>query len=138
MIDQTLLPTEYKEIECRSVETVVWEAIKRFSVRGCTRDWDRSCLWSGAGFANGRRVTSRAEFDQRLKTVADYLAGSRPTAVNLFWALDRLQKLAADSEDLANSGEIHQRFLEEALRIEVEDLEMCHKIGEVGASCFPR
>lgn len=131
MIDQTLLPTEYKEIECRDVETV-WEAIKKLRVRGAPAIGIAAAYGVVVGLQTDAG-TSRAEFDQRLKTVADYLAGSRPTAVNLFWALDRLQKLAADSADL-DSGDMHALLLEEARRIEVEDLEMCHKIGEVGAA----
>jgi len=131
MIDQTLLPTEFREIECRDVETV-WEAIKKLRVRGAPAIGIAAAYGVVLALQNGTG-TERPDFDQRLTEASEYLAGSRPTAVNLFWALDRLQRLAADSPELSNS-EMHQRLLEEARLIEQEDLVMCHKIGEVGAA----
>ncbi|QDT99374.1 S-methyl-5-thioribose-1-phosphate isomerase [Gimesia aquarii] len=130
MIDQTLLPTEFREIECRTVETV-WEAIKKLRVRGAPAIG----IAAAYGVVLGLQTVAgsdRSCFDQRLKEVSEYLAGSRPTAVNLFWALERLQKLADLSPELSG-GEMHQRLLDDALKIEQEDLQMCHKIGEVGA-----
>ncbi|QDU08841.1 S-methyl-5-thioribose-1-phosphate isomerase [Gimesia aquarii] len=130
MIDQTLLPTEFREIECRTVETV-WEAIKKLRVRGAPAIG----IAAAYGVILGLQTVAgsdRGRFDQRLKEVSEYLAGSRPTAVNLFWALERLQKLADLSPELSG-GEMHQRLLDDALKIEQEDLQMCHKIGEVGA-----
>lgn len=135
MIDQTLLPTEFREIECRSVE-VVWEAIKKLRVRGAPAIGIAAAYGVVLGMqtVNG---SDRSQFDQRFNEVKQYLAESRPTAVNLFWALDRLQKLSEVNGGLTNS-EIHQRFLEEALRIEQEDLVMCHQIGEVGAELLSK
>ncbi|WP_299462508.1 S-methyl-5-thioribose-1-phosphate isomerase [uncultured Gimesia sp.] len=131
MIDQTLLPTEFREIECRNDEAV-WEAIKKLRVRGAPAIGIAAAYGVVLALQNGTG-TERPDFDQRLTEASEYLAGSRPTAVNLFWALDRLQRLAADSPELSNS-EMHQRLLEEARLIEQEDLVMCHKIGEVGAA----
>ncbi|QDV49058.1 S-methyl-5-thioribose-1-phosphate isomerase [Gimesia fumaroli] len=135
MIDQTLLPTEFREIECRDVETV-WEAIKKLRVRGAPAIGIAAAygvvlaLQTGAG-------TERPDFDQRLIEAATYLSESRPTAVNLFWALERMQKLAESSPDLSNP-EMHKLLLEEAQLIEVEDLKMCHQIGEVGAELLSK
>lgn len=131
MIDQTLLPIEFLEIECHDVETV-WEAIKKLRVRGAPAIGIAAAYGIVLALQTGTG-TERPDFDQRLIEAADYLAGSRPTAVNLFWALDRLQSLAANSPQLTNS-EMHSRILEEARRIEQEDLLMCQKIGEVGAA----
>lgn len=131
MIDQTLLPVEFLEIECHDVETV-WEAIKKLRVRGAPAIGIAAAYGIVLALQTGTG-TERPDFDQRLIEAADYLAGSRPTAVNLFWALDRLQSLAANSPQLTNS-EMHSRILEEARRIEQEDLLMCQKIGEVGAA----
>jgi len=131
MIDQTLLPIEFLEIECHDVETV-WEAIKKLRVRGAPAIGIAAAYGIVLALQTGTG-TERPDFDQRLIEAADYLAGSRPTAVNLFWALDRLQSLAANSPQLTND-EIHSRILEEARRIEQEDLLMCQKIGEVGAA----
>lgn len=131
MIDQTLLPTEYRVIECRDVETV-WEAIKKLRVRGAPA--------IGIAAAYGLVIalqtdagTDRPDFDQRLIEAATYLSKSRPTAVNLFWALDRMSKLAEASPELSNT-KLHQRLLDEAKLIEAEDVQMCQQIGEVGAA----
>src|SRR5690606_239708 len=75
----------------------------------------------------------RATFDKRLQEVTEYLAGSRPTAVNLFWALDRMKRVAAENADLPSRAMLN-RLLEEARAIEDEDREMCRRIGEVGAA----
>ena len=130
MIDQTLLPTEFREIECRDVETV-WEAIKKLRVRGAPAIGIAAAYGLIVALQTGTG-SERPDFDQRLTEAATYLAESRPTAVNLFWALDRMQNLAAGLPTLSNA-ELHTRLLEEAKHIEQEDLEMCHKIGRVGA-----
>lgn len=74
----------------------------------------------------------RAQFERRLQEVAEHLATSRPTAVNLFWALERMQQTAASSPELP-SREMLKRLLEEARTIEAEDREMCAAIGRFGA-----
>ena len=73
-------------------------------------------------------ATLRSEIDR----VAAYLAGSRPTAVNLFWALDRMKTVAAGCNG-ATAASIHDRLLDEARRIEVEDQAMCSAIGRHGS-----
>ena len=92
LIDQTLLPVEFAEIECRDVETL-WEAIKMLRVRGAPAIGIAAaygvCL--GLGTAAG---DDEAAFFARLEKVTDYLASSRPTAVNLFWALKRMKQRA--------------------------------------------
>ncbi|MDF1745775.1 MAG: S-methyl-5-thioribose-1-phosphate isomerase [Gimesia sp.] len=135
MIDQTLLPTEFREIDCHDVETV-WEAIKKLRVRGAPAIGIAAAYGVVLGLQLGTG-SERIDFNQRLTEVSTYLAESRPTAVNLFWALDRLGQLAANSQQLTNS-EMHARLLEEAQRIEREDLEMCQKIGEVGAALLSK
>jgi methylthioribose-1-phosphate isomerase len=71
---------------------------------------------------------------QRLQQAADYLATSRPTAVNLFWALDRMRRAAAP---LSSPADFRPRLLEEARAIHQEDREMCHAIGRHGAELLP-
>ena len=83
LIDQTLLPVEYHELCCSTVE-VVWEAIKSLRVRGAPAIGVAAAYGVVIGCQSARQAT-RKEFDERLKFVLDYLAGSRPTAVNLFW-----------------------------------------------------
>ena len=89
MIDQTRLPVELVEIECQDVETV-WEAIKMLRVRGAPAIG----IAAAYGVCLGLQTAAgqdEAAFFQRLEQVAAYLATSRPTAVNLFWALDRMK-----------------------------------------------
>lgn len=134
MIDQTRLPEEFVEINCESVEHV-WEAIKRLSVRGAPAIGVSAAYGTVIGL-QGQTNVSRDEFDQKLDAVTEYLASSRPTAVNLFWALDRMKKVAAGIPD-ASPGEAVERLLEEARAIEDEDREMCAAIGRYGAPLMP-
>ncbi len=130
MIDQTLLPIELKEIDCKTVEEV-WEAIKMLRVRGAPAIGCAAAYGVVIGMQTGVEGKDRAAFNARLKQVTAYLAGSRPTAVNLFWALDRLKSVAVDEAKLSPL-QMHARLLEEARLIEVEDREMCAAIGRHG------
>lgn len=130
MIDQTLLPTECREIECGTVESV-WEAIRSLRVRGAPAIG----VAAGYGMVVGLQSVVDAErgaFDRKLAEVADYLAGSRPTAVNLFWAIERMRGVATAESGVA-SRQVLERLLEEAREIEREDREMCAAIGRHGA-----
>jgi methylthioribose-1-phosphate isomerase len=130
LIDQTLLPVELKLLDCRSVEQV-WEAIKSLRVRGAPAIGVAAAYGVVLGLQTVDQA-SRPQFDQRLGDVLSYLAGSRPTAVNLFWALNRLRKVAAEHPKLS-SQETLRRLLHEARAIEAEDREMCAAIGRHGA-----
>ena len=130
MIDQTLLPGEFREIECRTVETV-WEAIKMLRVRGAPAIGVTAAFGVVIGLQPHRAV-DRATFDQSLSEVTTYLAGSRPTAVNLFWALDRMSAVASEHASLS-SPDLHDRLFAEAQVIEEEDREMCRAIGRHGS-----
>ena len=132
LIDQTRLPTEMVEIELKTVEQV-WEAIKSLRVRGAPA--------IGIAAAYGTVLGMQAVTDEdpdgwltQLGKVKDYLAGSRPTAVNLFWALDR-QKCCADNarDNGAIAEELQQTLLEEAQKIHEEDRQICRAIGRWGA-----
>lgn len=129
LIDQTLLPSEYWELSCDSVE-VVWDAIKSLRVRGAPAIGVAAAYGVVVGCQHARSA-SRDQFDARLQHVVEYLAGSRPTAVNLFWALDRMRRTAGASATLS-SPEILDRLLAEAKQIEHEDHEMCRAIGRHG------
>ncbi|MCH7989308.1 MAG: S-methyl-5-thioribose-1-phosphate isomerase [Planctomycetes bacterium] len=130
MIDQTLLPVEFKEIDCETLEQV-WEAIKSLRVRGAPAIGVTAAYGVVIGLQNSLDG-DQAQFDRQLQKVTDYLATSRPTAVNLFWALERMKQVAASSPD-ASSRERLQSLLQEAQTIEAEDREMCAAIGRVGA-----
>lgn len=112
LIDQTRLPGEVVYVDCFDVETV-WDAIKRLVVRGAP----------AIGVAAGYGCVIGASGGD-LEGAGDYLGTSRPTAVNLFWAIDRMKGLG--------TGDV-EALLEEARLIEAEDVAMCRAIGEHGA-----
>lgn len=132
LIDQTLLPTEKVEIELTSVEAV-WEAIKSLRIRGAPA--------IGIAAAYGTVLGMQAFSDQnpdtwlaQLEKVTGYLAGSRPTAVNLFWALDRQKCCARRARDNGEvPDELLRALLKESQKIHEEDRQMCRAIGRWGA-----
>ncbi len=116
IIDQTRLPQELVYLELDDVEEIV-SAIKRLSVRGAPA--------IGCAAALGLAACAQhldGDFSEGINALADQLAASRPTAVNLFWALDRCRKCTC-MDDL----------IREALSILEEDIQMCQAIGEHGA-----
>ncbi|MCA9036776.1 MAG: S-methyl-5-thioribose-1-phosphate isomerase [Planctomycetaceae bacterium] len=134
MIDQTLLPEVFQEISCPTVE-VVWDAIKVLRVRGAPAIGVAAAYGVVVGTQPHRHGTAD-EFANSLKQVCHFLATSRPTAVNLFWALDRMERHAASLHDLP-PAEIHDGLLAEAKRIHQEDVQMCRQMGEHGAALLP-
>ena len=130
MIDQTLLPEHYVEINTATVEEI-WAAIRRLSVRGAPAI-GVAAAWGVVLGTQSHRDQQRNAFNERLQEVSDYLAGSRPTAVNLFWAIERMQRVAAGNPEAA-AEQIHQQLFEEAAAIQSEDERMCLSIGRHGA-----
>lgn len=134
MIDQTLLPGKFTVMQIEDVETV-FDAIRRLAVRGAPAIG----VAAGMGVVLGIRDFSgddRDGFVQRVEEVCNYLAGSRPTAVNLFWALDRMKRVATDSAEMS-VAEMKKRLLTEAIAIHREDQAMCRAMGEVGTDVIP-
>ncbi len=121
LIDQTRLPAEVVTFRCDSVEHV-HDAIYRLVVRGAPA--------IGIAAAYGVCLAERGCRNAYLAAM-DYLATSRPTAVNLFWALDRMR---ARLEGCASDHELHDALVHEAITIHNEDREMCRSIGIQGAS----
>jgi methylthioribose-1-phosphate isomerase len=131
LIDQTRLPVECVELVCRDVETV-WEAIKSLRVRGAPAIG----IAAAYGVCLGLQTAAHAkqdEFFRRLEEVTGYLAASRPTAVNLFWALERMSNRARALRETHAAHELRTALLEEARAIHEEDRAMCHAIGRHGA-----
>lgn len=127
MIDQTLLPEQFKVIPCRDVETL-WEAIKVLRVRGAPAIGVAAAMGVVLGI---RDATTAEDLYARLERVCDYLASSRPTAVNLFWALDRMKRRAQTLKGRP-LAEIKESLLAEARAIRDEDAAMCRAIGDAG------
>jgi methylthioribose-1-phosphate isomerase len=132
LIDQTRLPVESTEIECRDVETV-WEAIKMLRVRGAPAIGIAAAYGVCIGIQSAAGA-AEAEFFRRLDEVVDYLAGSRPTAVNLFWALNRMREKAALMRGQATPQAVAAALLDQARMIHEEDRQICRAIGRHGAA----
>ena len=130
LIDQTLLPNELKRIQCQDVETV-WEAIKMLRVRGAPAIGIAAAYGAIVGL---QTVSDDDSFFPRLEEVLGYLATSRPTAVNLFWAINRMRTKAESMRGSSAVAEIRVALLEEAKAIHEEDRQMCHAIGKNGAA----
>ena len=130
MIDQTKLPVELIEIDCRDVETA-WEAIKMLRVRGAPAIGVAAAYGVCVGVQNALDADEDTFF-RRLVETAGRLATSRPTAVNLFWALERMQ-IAANRLRGKSVPEIAAALLDEAKAIHEEDRRMCRAIGRHGA-----
>ena len=129
IIDQTLLPGEVKTLSLRRQEDIR-EAIYMLRVRGAPAIGVAAAI--GLYLAALEIDTDSAdEFFGRLAAAKAYLAAARPTAVNLFWALDRMERAALACREKP-IGEIKARLHDEAVRIREEDIETCRKIGENG------
>ena len=129
IIDQTLLPGEVKMLSLRRQEDIR-EAIYMLRVRGAPA----ICVAAAIGLylaALEIDTDSADEFFGRLAAAKAYLAAARPTAVNLFWALDRMERAALACREKP-IGEIKARLHDEAVRIREDDIETCRKIGENG------
>lgn len=132
MIDQTRLPGELVYLDCHDVETV-FEAIRSLRVRGAP------AIGIAAAYGLVIALQSKASatdelFFAELQKQHDYLASSRPTAVNLFWALDRMCRCALALQGLFSVRQILPRLWSEAQIIHNEDRAMCHAIGRHGAA----
>jgi len=134
MIDQTLLPGEYKLIDLTELERV-WEAIKVLRVRGAPALGITAAFGLVLGL-QGSRATDFETYWKDLKKASDYIRTSRPTAVNLFWALDRLEDVAQACAEQP-PRQITERLLEEARAVLEEDRAMCRAIGRHGAALVP-
>ncbi len=129
LIDQTLLPGRCVEIECRTVEQM-GDAIKRLAVRGAPAIGVAAAFGAVLGI-RGSSATDRAGFLSDLRRTTAYLAGSRPTAVNLAWGLARMTAAAESAGDLAPAA-LKQRLLDEARAILEEDLRIGRALGRHG------
>jgi methylthioribose-1-phosphate isomerase len=127
LLDQTRLPVEVQFIDCHDVDAV-FEAIRSLRVRGAPAIG----IAAAYGVCLGLRRVTAADWDRRFDEVVDYLARSRPTAVNLFWALGRMRDAARGSQ-AADVEERVKTLLAEARAIHAEDRAMCHSIGRFGA-----
>ena len=131
MIDQTRLPLEEKYVTCRSYEEVA-TAIRDMIIRGAPAIGVAAAM----GVAIGVMQADPADFDRQFETICNTLACTRPTAVNLFWAIDRMKRVYAGIKGQAIEA-IRKRLVEEARLVREEDIAICRAIGRNGAPLVP-
>lgn len=129
LIDQTRLPTELRYIYCKDIGSL-WKAIKTMQVRGAP------ALGVAAGFGvylgtRDFKGNNFKQFVKELDKVIKYLGSSRPTAVNLFWSLERMKRLVLNNRD-KSVAEIKKLILKEANTILNEDKIDSRSMGEFG------
>lgn len=133
LIDQTRLPNEYAVVEISRCSDMA-EAIKTMIVRGAPAIGVAAAYGMYLG---AREIQSNdAEvFLHELESIAQMLRQTRPTAVNLFWAIARMLKTAY--ETIGTIAEIKAKLLETAQAIQSEDLQTCYAIGNNGLAALP-
>ncbi|MBD2568966.1 S-methyl-5-thioribose-1-phosphate isomerase [Anabaena lutea] len=134
LIDQTRLPNEYAVVEIHRSEDMA-EAIRTMIVRGAPAIGVAAAYGMYLG-AREIETSKREEFLQQLEKVAQLLRSTRPTAVNLFWAIGRMMQTAY--ETLGTIAEIQQTLLETAQTINAEDIQTCQAIGDHGLAALPK
>ncbi len=133
LIDQRRLPNEFSEIVCSDIETL-YDSIKTLALRGAP------AIGVGAAYGvclhmKGAAALSLQEAIVHLNKGADYLSSSRPTAVNLFWALERIKNTANEfvrRNPEASCDKLRECILSEAKKIDSQDKQMCNNIGHNG------
>lgn len=132
LLDQTKLPTEVVFIKCQKYEEVA-EAIKKMKVRGAPA--------IGVAAAYGMVLAGYQfkdlkfnDFKEKIYQAGEELKATRPTAVNLFWAVERMNKVIAQGEEVKK---IIANLVQEAKSIQEEDLQMNLKMGRFGAELIP-
>ncbi len=135
MIDQTLLPNQFTIITISDIEAM-WEAIKVLRVRGAPAIGIAAAYGVILGIQPYLSEFDTVAVKEQAIKAADYLATSRPTAVNLFWALDRMKKICLGS-NATQPADLCQELLNEAHAIREEDARMCRAIGQNGKDLIP-
>lgn len=129
MIDQRRLPGEEVYVEYRDYESVA-DAIEKMVIRGAPAIGVAAAFGVALGFL---KVSSESSADDEFSRIHQRLAATRPTARNLFWALERMQRIYEENRGLALPAR-QKRLIEEALAVEREDIEINKKIGSFGKS----
>ena len=129
IIDQTKLPTKLIYLNLSTIRQLWW-AIRKLKVRGAPAIGIAVALGVVLGMRNSK-ANSFAQFRQELKKVTQYLKTARPTAVNLFWALERMERLV-EAHSRKSVSFLKEFLLKEALKIIREDKDVCRKLAYFG------
>jgi len=136
MIDQRKLPASEVYVTCKTAKDVA-RAIKTMVIRGAPAIGVAAAMGIALGMRKSR-ATGTKQFTTEFQRVCDLMAGTRPTAVNLFWAIERMKKAFAASAHAGGSVvEIAQQLGDEARAIHDEDVANCRAMGAHGATLVP-
>jgi methylthioribose-1-phosphate isomerase len=136
MIDQRKLPANEVYVRCRTAAEVA-KAIKTMVIRGAPAI-GVAAAWGIAIGMRKSKATGTQKFAAEFHNICDLMAGTRPTAVNLFWAIDRMKRTFAGSAQSGASVEQIQDVLDrEAQKIHDEDVASCRAMGAFGAEVVP-
>jgi methylthioribose-1-phosphate isomerase len=139
LIDQRLLPQRLEYLKCQGPQ-MLFEAIQTLAVRGAPAIGVAAAYGVCLGLRDLPDQTPIRQAVEQVEKTVDYLAASRPTAVNLFWALERMKKTAVEyvaANPIAATKTLKQALLAEAKTIENEDKKMCLAIGQNGLPFIP-
>ena len=131
IIDQTKLPLKLKYLYISDIRRL-WQALKKLQVRGAPAIGIAAAFGVVLGIRNSRAKDFR-QFNGDLAKVIKYLGSARPTAVNLFWALERMQGIALKNSQKPVK-QIKEALLKEAMMIFEEDRQICRRMAKFGAS----
>jgi methylthioribose-1-phosphate isomerase len=131
MIDQRRLPLEETYVTCRTYEEMA-DAIRNMVIRGAPAIGVAATM----GVALGVLQTDPADLDRIFPAICETLAATRPTAVNLFWGIERMQQLYASLRGRPIAA-IRARMVEEAKRVKLEDIAINRAMGRNGAPLVP-
>ena len=131
MIDQTRLPRDEAYVTCTSYEQVA-DAIRTMVIRGAPAIGVAAAM----GIAIGVQKADPARLDEEFARICETLAATRPTAVNLFWGIERMKRVFAQARG-ESIERIRERLIQEAIQIRLEDIAINEAIGRNGAPLVP-
>src|SRR5687767_15212076 len=136
MIDQRKLPSAEVYVSCKTAAEVA-KAIKTMVIRGAPAIGVAAAMGIAVGMTRSR-ATGTKQFTTEFQKTCELMAGTRPTAVNLFWAIERMKKsFAAAAHEGQSVDEIKRRLVDEARAIHDEDVQSCRTMGAHGAELVP-
>jgi methylthioribose-1-phosphate isomerase len=136
MVDQRKLPSQEIYVRCRTAQEVA-RAIRTMVIRGAPAIGVSAAMGIALGM---KRSTAKGtkQFAVEFQKICDMMASTRPTAVNLFWAIDRMKRVFAEAAQAGKStDEIAARLEQEARAIHDEDVASCRTMGRFGAEVVP-
>jgi methylthioribose-1-phosphate isomerase len=136
MVDQRKLPAQEVYVRCSSAQEVA-RAIRTMVIRGAPAIGVAAAMGIALGMRRSAAKGTR-QFAVEFQKICDMMAATRPTAVNLFWAIDRMKRTFAEGAQAGESPEeLANRLEREARAIHDEDVASCRAMGSFGAAVVP-